>query len=46
MYYTYGKEFNKKDNLINIKNKKYKTNNEFEADAIVDSLNALAFPLK
>ena len=28
IYYTYGKELNKKDNKNNIKNKKYKTNNE------------------
>ena len=38
MYYTYGKEFNKKDNLINIKNKKYKTNNENETDATMMQL--------
>jgi len=50
MYYTYGKEFNKKDNEINIKNLKFKNDNEYEADAttdaIDDTLSALAPPPK
>ena len=43
-------EFNKKDNQINIKNKKYQKENEYEDDAatdlIDDTLNALAPPPK
>ena len=50
MYYTHGKEFNKKDNQINIKNELYKTNNENEAytatDVIDDSLSVFAPPPK
>ena len=50
MYYTNREEFNKKDNLINIKNKKHKIDNENYVDANIDTfddtLNVLAPPSK
>ena len=50
MYYIYGKEFNKKDNWINIKNKKYKIHNKYlavaTANSIDDKMTKFVPPLK
>ena len=37
MYYTYGKEFNKKDDWTNIIIIEYKIDNGFKVDAIADT---------
>ena len=41
MFYTYGKEYYKKDDSTNIMNIKYKIDNRFKADAIADTMSEL-----